>query len=264
MGSAARQGQLWGARPQDYAIYLEQLTLPLFGAVLDAAGVTPGTRLLDAGCGAGLLGVLARFRGAVVSGIDAAAGLLDIARTRLPGADLRQGELETLPFTDSSFDAVTAVNTIFYAADMPAAVRELARVLRSGGRVVVTAWGPRTRCEFLAALMPAVGPLMPPPPPGTTPAHPGALSEPGALAGVLKNADLRIVDEGEVNWPFVFANVESFWRCNAAAGVNQIAIQHSGEAAFRAALAEVGRANTRADGTIRFENLFLWAAAERP
>jgi len=59
MGSATVQGQLWGAHAQDWATYLEQVGLPLFGAVLDAAHVTSGTRLLDAGCGAGLLALLA-------------------------------------------------------------------------------------------------------------------------------------------------------------------------------------------------------------
>src|SRR5581483_676788 len=109
MGSATIQGRLWGARAQDWATYVEQVCLPLFGAALDAARVTVGTRLLDAGCGAGLLALLARLRGARVSALDASAGLLDIARKRLPGADVREGDLEALPFADGSFDAVTAV-----------------------------------------------------------------------------------------------------------------------------------------------------------
>ncbi len=185
MGSAAIQGQLWGARAQDWATYGEQVCLPLFGAALDAAGVTVGTRLLDAGCGAGLLALLASFRGAQVTALDASPGQVAIARQRLPGADVREGGLEALPFADASFDAVTAVNSVFYAADMAAAMRELVRVTRCGGRVIVTAWGPPEKCEFLTAVMPALGPLLPPPPPGTSPSHPGALSEPGALAGLL-------------------------------------------------------------------------------
>jgi hypothetical protein len=52
MGSAPVQGQLWGMHARDFATYLEQSGLPLSGAVLDAAHVVPGTRLLDAGCGA--------------------------------------------------------------------------------------------------------------------------------------------------------------------------------------------------------------------
>ena len=59
MASAKVQGQLWGRHARDFATHLEQVTLPLHGAVLDAAHVTAGTRLLDAGCGAGLLALLA-------------------------------------------------------------------------------------------------------------------------------------------------------------------------------------------------------------
>jgi SAM-dependent methyltransferase len=264
MGSATVQGQLWGRHARDFAAHLEQVTLPLHGAVLDAARVTPGTRLLDAGCGAGLLALLASLRGARVTALDASAALLAVARERLPAADVREGDLEALPFAEASFDAVTAVNSLFYAADMAAAMRELSRVARPGGRVVVTAWGPPERCEFLAALLQAIGPLMPPPPPGAPPQHPGALSEPGALAAVLERAGLRVVEEGEVACPFVFASAEASWRANASAGPNQLAIAHSGEAAVRAAFAEVDRAHMRPDGSIRYENVFLWAAGDRP
>ena len=173
MGSATIQGQLWGARAEDWAAYVEQVCLPLHGAVLDAARVTSGTRLLDAGCGAGLLALLASLRGAQVSALDASPGLLAIARKRVPSADVREGDLEALPFDDASFDAVAAVNSVFYAADMAQVMRELARVVRPGGRVVVTAWGPLERCEFLRAVMPGLAPLMPPPPPGAHPPHPG-------------------------------------------------------------------------------------------
>ena len=204
MGNATIQGQLLRSACSGLGGLRGQVGLPLFGAALDAARVTSGTRLLDAGCGAGLLALLASLRGAQVTALDASPGLLAIARQRLPAADVREGDLEALPFADASFDAVTAVNSLFYADDMGAAMRELVRAVRPGGRVIVTAWGAPERCEFLTAVMPALGPLMPPPPPGAPPPHPGALSEPGALAAVLKGAGLRVVEEGEVACPFVF------------------------------------------------------------
>jgi SAM-dependent methyltransferase len=263
MGNASIQGKLWGMQAQDFGIYLEQLCLPLHGAALDAAHVTAGTKLLDAGCGAGLVGLLASLRGAHVTGLDASSELLAVARQRLPAADLREGDLEALPFADRSFDAVTAVNSVFYAADIAIALRELARVVRPGGRVVVTAWGPPERCEFLGAMMRHIAPLMPPPPPGSQPGHPGALSAPGALAAALERAALRVVDQGEVPCPFVFPNVDVSWRANASAGVNQLAISHSGEAAVREALGAADRAHRAPDGTIRYKNVFLWAAATK-
>jgi SAM-dependent methyltransferase len=242
---------------------VEQVSLPLFGAVLDAARVGPGTRLLDAGCGAGLLALLANLRGARVSALDAAPGLLAVARQRLPGADIREGDLEALPFADGSFDAVAAVNSIFYADNPAAAMLELARVVRPGSRVVVTAWGPPERCEFLTAVMPGVRGLAPPPPPGAPRPDPSGLSAPGALAGLLEAAGLRVIEVGEVACPFVFPSAEASWRGNSSAGPAQAAIAHSGVAAVRAVFAEADRAHTRPDGSVRYENVFLWAAGER-
>ena len=59
-----------------------------------------------------------------MTALDASAGLVAIARERLPAADVREGDLEALPFANASFDAVTAVNTVFYAANMAAAMRD--------------------------------------------------------------------------------------------------------------------------------------------
>lgn len=105
---------------------------------------------------------------------------------------------------------------------------------------------------------------MPPPPPGASPPHPGALWERGALAGLLKAAGLRVVAEGEVACPFVFPSTEVLWRGNSNAGVKQGAIAHRGEAAVRAVCANTDSAHVRPDGSVRYGNVFLWAAGERP
>ena len=264
MGSASLQSRFWGARAENWAAYTEQVCLPLFGAVLDAARVEPGNRLLDAGCGAGLLGLLASLRGALVAALDASPELLGIAHRRMRAADLRVGDLEALPFGSGAFHAVVAVNSVFYADDMNRAMRELVRVARPKGRVVVTAWGPPARCEFLSAVMPALRSLLPPPPPDAAPAHPGALAQPGALAALLEQAGLRVLEEGEVSCPFVFASTEASWRANSSAGVNQAAIACSGEAAVRAVYEAADRAHMRPDGSIRYENVFLWVSGEKP
>ena len=99
MGTARLQGALWGARAQDWAAYTEQVSLPLFGAALDAARVTAGTRVLDAGCGAGLLSVLASLpRRCCGRGRMPRLALISIARQRVPQADVREADLEALPF----------------------------------------------------------------------------------------------------------------------------------------------------------------------
>jgi ubiquinone/menaquinone biosynthesis C-methylase UbiE len=143
MGSAQVQGRLWGAAAADWSQLTEPAMTPVYEAVLDATGVGPGTRLLDAGCGSGLALQLAHKRGATVSGLDASAALLAVAHERLPVADLREGDLEALPFQDDAFEAVTAFNAMQYAADPVAALGALRRVAASGASVAVVTWAPR-------------------------------------------------------------------------------------------------------------------------
>ncbi len=262
MGSAWIQGPLWGAEAQDWAQLQEQTVLPLFGAALDAAGVSRGTRLLDVGCGAGLPSLLAALRGAEVSAIDASAALVAIARQRLPDADVREADLEHLPFADAAFDAVLAINSVFYAANPPAALRELGRVVRPNGRVVVTSWGPAAQCEY-AGVIREMGTLLPPPSPGAPAGGPFALAEPGALERTLAGAGLRVVDRGDVSCPFVYRDSQLSWRGQASSGVTQRAIAHSGVAAVRDAIAQADRSRARPDGQVRYDNVFIWVAAGR-
>jgi hypothetical protein len=84
------------------------------------------------------------------------------------------------------------------------------------------------------------------------------------LAATLESAGLHAVEEGEVACPFVFPDTQAWWRASVSAGPNQLAIAHSGEAAVRAAYADADRTHTRPDGSVRYDNVFLWAAGKRP
>src|SRR5215469_8357421 len=109
-------------------------------AMLALAGDVAGRRILDAGCGSGPLSAELRDRGAVVTGIDISAGMLELARRRL-GDDVRlqQADLESpLPFDDSSFDDVVSSLVLHYLEDWTAPLAEFRRVLTSGGRLIVS------------------------------------------------------------------------------------------------------------------------------
>src|SRR5207237_4275493 len=147
------------------------------------------TRLLDVGCASGLALRLAADRGADVTGLDASEGLLAHARQRVPGAPLVQGEIEDLPFPDSSFDIVTGFNSFQYAARPASALAEAARVLAPGGRVLYLNWAPPEQCEA-AAYLAAIGKLLPPPPPGAP--GPFALSDSDAIVRVFDAAGLEL------------------------------------------------------------------------
>jgi ubiquinone/menaquinone biosynthesis C-methylase UbiE len=106
----------------------------------------PCEAFLDAGCGDGrYLAALDDELPERVAGIDLAATIVETARARLPRADLRQGNLEALPFADAEFDLVLSSQVIEHVLDAPAAMRELARVLRPGGHLVVSTDNERNR-----------------------------------------------------------------------------------------------------------------------
>jgi SAM-dependent methyltransferase len=109
-------------------------------AMLALAGDVAGRRILDAGCGSGPLFAALRDRGAIVTGIDKSAGMLELARRRLgDDADLQVAELGSpLPFPDDMFDDVTASLVLHYLQDWGPALAELRRVLKPGGRLIVS------------------------------------------------------------------------------------------------------------------------------
>ncbi len=260
---AATPSNAWtGVRELDWAQLQEQCTLPLQGAVLDAGKVTRGTRMLDLGCGTGILSVLGTLRGAEVTAIDGSEAMLKVARQRLPSCDVRLADLEALPFESSRFDAVVAVNSLFFARDLDAAMREVGRVLDSTGRAVAACWGPPERCQYTAVreAMARLGPPASPP----TRVGASALAEPGAFEALFAQAGLRVVARGEAPCAMVYPNAEVAWLAHASTAPTQAAIRTYGEDAVRRVLDEVDARHARADGTICFENVFVWAAGERP
>ena len=89
-GSGTRQGGLWGARPDDWGTVEEQ-QLPTYEAGLRRAGVEPGDRVLDVGCGTGVFLRAVTDLGARAHGLDASPGLLRVARARVPARALLEG-----------------------------------------------------------------------------------------------------------------------------------------------------------------------------
>ncbi|WP_047870969.1 class I SAM-dependent methyltransferase [Nocardiopsis sp. RV163] len=115
-------------------------------AMLALAGDVTGRRILDAGCGAGPLSAALRDRGADVTGIDASAGMLALARRRLgDDADLRVADLsDPLPFADGAFDDVVASLVLHYLEDWGPTLAEVRRVLSPGGRLIASVQHPFT------------------------------------------------------------------------------------------------------------------------
>jgi SAM-dependent methyltransferase len=247
--SATTQGELWSAGAQAWSEVQERFSLPLYEAVFDKLGVHYGTRLLDVGCGAGLAASLAAERGALVSGFDASDGLLQIAKKRVPSADFRQGDIESLPYPDDEFDAVTGFNSFQFAATPVNALREARRVTKPGGSVVVANWGRRDRTAYIEFLIS----LLPPPPPGAPAGF--ALSDPGGLEGLARGAGLEPLEAFEVDTPFAYPDLQTALRGLLSAGPAIRAIRAAGEERVRQGVTEVLASLRQGDDSYRMETV---------
>jgi ubiquinone/menaquinone biosynthesis C-methylase UbiE len=259
-GTATVQGELWGARARDWAELQEPAQRELYPPVFDAAGVGEGTSLLDVGCGSGVAAGIAHERGAKVSGIDAALPFVEIARQRVPGADFRVGEIEALPYDDDSFEVVTGFASFQYAADPVHALQEARRVTRPGGTVAILTWGQPERCEG-AAIIKALGSLLPPPPPGAP--GPFALSAPGALEDLVRRAGLTARRAAEFITQWQYPDRDTMLRATLSSGPAAKAIKQVGEDRVTVALGDALAPFRTAAGGYALENSwrYLLAAA---
>jgi SAM-dependent methyltransferase len=136
----------WERAAEHYADAFGALTSQTADALLDAAHVTAGTRLLDVACGPGFMASAAASRGAQVTGLDFSPAMIAAAQRRHGSSvAFRDGDAEALPFEDASFDAVVMNFGMLHLARPEAAIVEALRVLRPGGRYAFTVWAPPER-----------------------------------------------------------------------------------------------------------------------
>jgi len=241
-------GRHWGAQARDWAEVQEGQFAAAYHAVLGHAGVGGGTRHLDAGCGSGMAAALSASLGARVSGIDASAPLLAVARERTPGGDFQLGDLEALPYDDDSFDLVTGFNSFQFAADAARALREAGRVTRPGGMVVIMTWADPLGMQA-ASLVAAMKPLLPPAPAGAP--GPFALSDENALRAFAAQGGLTPTVVIDVDTPWYYRDEATALRGFGASGVATKAIEHVGQDAFTTAIRAAFAPVRQPDGSFR-------------
>jgi SAM-dependent methyltransferase len=115
---------------------------PIAQAVVRRARLQPGERVLDVGTGTGSAAAAARGEGREVVGVDAAPGMLEIARREVAGVRFEEMDFAALRFEDASVDVVVAAHSLLFAADQPAVLAEWLRVTRPGGRLSLSVPGP--------------------------------------------------------------------------------------------------------------------------
>jgi SAM-dependent methyltransferase len=231
-GSATRWGPLFGARAAAWAETWEGPAgwgTPVYEHVIDRTEIGPGARVLDCGCGAGRFARMAADRGASVTGIDASEELIAIAAERVPEGEFRSGDIEALPWVDSSFDVVTGFSAFQFADDKVRALGEARRVSRGPVAVIIPTRVPESG---ITSVFKPVFPLFAPDALETMKGSGMfALSEPGKVDDVLTSASLTPYADEEIDCPIVFANAEAAERAFLGAGPMQLAIAYAGEAA---------------------------------
>jgi SAM-dependent methyltransferase len=251
-GSAERWGALWGARPADWALSEDQ-QVPTYAEALRRVGLEPAQLVLDIGCGVGAFLRLVTDRDARAFGLDASDALLDVARQRLPDADLRVGEMEALPYEDDTFDLVTGFNSFFFANDIVAALREAGRVAKPGAPIVIQVWGPHERND-LEAVKTIIRPYFPPRP-ADAPPEPD-YSKPGVLEDIASKAGLELESTFDSTWSYEFPDEESVRRALIAPAGIAVLVGPDHENEVKDAIVD-GLATHRApDGSYRLLNTF--------
>jgi SAM-dependent methyltransferase len=230
--------------------------------------VGSGTNVLDVACGTGNLAIPLARRGAVVTGVDIAPNLIAQARERATAEGLTatfdEGDAEQLPYADGSFDLVVSMFGAMFAPRPEVVASELARVLKSGGRLAMANWNPAS----FSGQMFKVGGRHVPPPPGIAP--PVLWGDEGAvrarLAPYFSEIDTQIVPL-DFDLPTDAAGAVAFFR--KYFGPTQVAfsrLDEAGQAAFAADLETLwAGANIAADPTRQtlIHNEYLRVTAKR-
>jgi ubiquinone/menaquinone biosynthesis C-methylase UbiE len=184
---------------------------------VDRLELARGARVLDVCCGSGASAIAAAERvgreGSVL-GVDLSEGLLALARAKarargLGHATFRTGDMRALGLPDGEFDAVVCVFAVFFADDMAAALRELWRVVRPGGVLAVTTWGPRFPEPASTVFWDAVRDVRPELHRGYDPWD--RISEPGPLRALLGEAGIADAEIAAQAGTHPLPSPESWW-----------------------------------------------------
>ncbi|HLP38473.1 class I SAM-dependent methyltransferase [Lacibacter sp.] len=260
MSTKTTQGQLWSVAPQKWSQHFEPWFLPMYKTALRQLQLNEDHLLLDAGCGSGMFTAMAAKEGAEVIGIDAAPGLLEVARQRNPKSNFLEEDLEALPFEDNSFDVVAAFNSLQYAGSFERALAEATRVLKPGGRMVIGIWDQPQYSEATEVLK-AIGSLLPPPPPGKP--GPFALSEDGRIEEAFINADLKPLYKSSIPCPFMFSNLRHAAQAFMGTGPAAIALNSHSKTTVEETIEQAFKPFHITDDFFFLQNKFLLFIAEK-
>lgn len=245
-----------------FAQYLEPGAL----AFLDRLNVSPGTRMLDLGCGAGQIAIPAARAGVDVTGIDIAANSIAKARARADAERVNvrfdEGDAEMLPYQDGSFDLVVSLIGAMFAPRPERVAAEMLRVCRSGGRIAMANWTPE---GHIGQMFRVIGKHVPPPSLMPSPLKWGDEATVRERLGDGIDSISVTKRRYPMYYPFPPAEVADFFLTYYGPTVRALAaLDADGQAALRADLEALWTAaNHATDGTTKVDAEYLEVIAVR-
>lgn len=208
-------GEVEGARTfgvagTTYDSFMGRYSLPLAEQFADAAGVAAGDTAVDVGCGPGALtGVLvARLGADSVYACDPSPPFCDECAVRCPGVVVKQGRAEVIPFETETADHAMAQLVLHFVSEPKAAAREMARVVRPGGRVAACVWDFDDGMEMLRAFWDAALSIDPEAP---DEARVLRFGRPGEIAELFASARLERIKESMLSVASTYSSFEELW-----------------------------------------------------
>lgn len=233
---------------------------------LALAGVSAADRVLDVAAGPGSLVVQAARRVAEVQAIDFSVDMLQQLHARVTQAGLtnvtaREGDGQALPYEDARFDAAFSMFGLIFFPDRARGFRELLRVLKPGGRAVVSSWQPMGRVPMLVSVFEALAAELPNLPFGD---GKGPLSDPAEFEREMTAAGFREVRIEERVHAIETENIDAFWASMRRSLAPLVLLEHRmGAAAFAPVVEGIERRlRARHTGAIRVE-MPAWLALGR-
>ena len=211
---------------------------PLFA---DFAGITPGQRVLDVGCGPGALTseLVHRLGAAQVVGIEPSPSFVEACRSQLPSVEVRQGPAEQLPWRDGEFDAALAQLVLSFVSDAEQVAREMRRVVRDAGTVAACMWHEGASLPMTQLFWRAVTTVDPAADVTETRMR---FRKQGEIAELWQRAGLRDIEEVFLEVRVTYQDFDDFWDPIVTSAGTVGAYMAAVDAERRAAIREACRA----------------------